>query len=117
MLVEHQSYTHNEDSDEVFTVETEGISDTMLDDDWFFDTVGLSPSDQENLAFCNDGGATFAEIANALNTPNPSLGIEDLVTFLKGTSMKSWKDSEPTFPTPGVPQEVVWNPPKDWNLE
>lgn len=80
MLVEHQSFAPNENEEnEEITQHTEGISDTMLDAEWFFDTVGLSPTDQEGLAYCNDNGVTFAQIANVLSSDNPSDSIGDLV--------------------------------------
>ena len=76
LLVEWSNYVHVEDVER--DNNTVGLSSSMLDEEWFADTTGLDATAQEELAVCNDSGATFAEIAQALQSHNPRAAIAQM---------------------------------------
>ena len=50
----------------------------VLDDAWFTETTGLDTTDMSNLTFINDNGGSFAEIADALDSEEPFMAIDNL---------------------------------------
>ena len=76
LFVEWSNYIHVDDVPR--DNNTVGLSSSMLDEDWFADTTGLDADTQSNLAYCNDNGATFAEIAQALQSDDPRAAIAQM---------------------------------------
>lgn len=74
------------------------VSSSMLDDTWFATTTGLDVDTHGHLAYCNDNGATFTEIAQALRSDNPQAAIAE---------MADQQRYAPTYDSPDTDYETI----------